>query len=85
MARLYNFEAREYVNVPDEQVSALVQAGTHGFPQNQEVNILLPNGQGYTIPSDDAAYAFKLGAQYESPEATDKRVFKEEYLSLIHI
>ena len=79
MARLYNFEAREYVNVPDEQVSALVQAGTHGFPQNQEVNILLPNGQGYTIPSDDAAYAFKLGAQYESPEATDKRVFKEEY------
>mgnify|MGYP003149065570 CR=1 FL=1 len=60
MARLFDFAANQYVDVPDEEVPNLVGQGSHGFAQGQEIDIVLPNGQPFKIPGGDAAHALKL-------------------------
>tara|TARA_R100000808_G_scaffold5803_2_gene17525 strand:+ start:30845 stop:35527 length:4683 start_codon:yes stop_codon:yes gene_type:complete len=79
MARLFDFAANQYVDVPDEEVSGLVTRGSHGFAQGQEVDIILPNGQAYKLGGPDAAHAFRLGAQYQSPEQAEKEALRQEY------
>ena len=79
MARLFDFAANQYVDVPDEEVPNLVGQGSHGFAQGQEIDIVLPNGQPFKIPGGDAAHAFKLGAQYQSPEQAEAEAFRQEY------
>ena len=79
MARLFDFAGNQYVDVPDEEVPDLVTRGSHGFAQGKEVDILLPNGQAYKVGGLDAAHAFKLGAQYQSPEQVETEAFRQEY------
>ena len=70
---LYNYELGDYERVPDEKVQDLVLAGGHAFGKDQEVSILLPNGQGYKVSGEKAMKALSLGAAFESDPAALKR------------
>ena len=65
MPKLYDYAAKEYVPVPKENVRDLVLGGTHGFPEDAEVNILLPNGKPWKLQGREAYKALSLGAEYE--------------------
>ena len=79
MPKLYDYAAKEYVPVPKENVKDLVLGGSHGFPEDAEVNILLPNGKPWKLQGREAYKALSLGAEYEDKEDAQKRTLKAEY------
>ena len=77
--QLYNFETGSYESVPDEKVQEYILAGGHTFGEDQQVSIVLPNGQGYKVEGKKAAQALSLGAKFESESDAIKREYRQEY------
>ena len=77
--QLYNFETGSYESVPDEKVQEYILAGGHTFGEDQQVSIVLPNGQGYKVAGKKAAQALSLGAKFESESDAIRREYRQEY------
>ncbi len=77
--QLYNFETGSYESVPDDKVQEFILAGGHAFGEDQQVGIVLPNGQGYKVSGKKAMEALRLGASFESESAAIKREYRQEY------
>lgn len=60
-ARLYDRDAKVWVEVPDERVTELVGKGSHGFEAAVDVPVVGPDGRLGTLPATDVEDAFRKG------------------------
>jgi hypothetical protein len=64
MSRLYDYNKKQWVNVPEGETSRLVAEGTHGFESGIKIPVVSPDGKSGFIPSENANKAFKSGYRF---------------------
>lgn len=66
--KIFDISGQEPIegSVPADQVQTAISSGKYSLPKG-EVDVVSPDGQQGTIPSDQAPQAFKAGYKYASP------------------
>lgn len=77
MATLYN-RAGEPTEVPDEQAQAALASGQFGLPKGR-VNVLTPEGDAESLPSENVLDALGKGYALESAGASAARLEAKQY------
>ena len=79
MARMFQFETRSYVDVPDEYMEQAYRSGEYGFARGSKVSVQLPGGQYGSINESELPRLFEYGGRIESDSQKTSRLEKEEY------
>lgn len=78
---VYDISGSEPVlgDIPHDQVHDAISSGKFSLPQGQDINVISPEGEIGTIPSEKASDAFNNGFKYASPDQIEKHDIEEKY------
>lgn len=69
-------------NTPLADVEDMIIQGQYAFPTGKMINVIGPDGDSYSAPSDQIKDALENGYRLESPNEIAKREFRKEYKGL---
>lgn len=69
-------------NTPLADVEDMIIQGQYAFPAGKMINVIGPDGDSYSAPSDQIKDALENGYRLEAPNEIAKREFRKEYKGL---
>ncbi len=61
MPTLYNWQTKQWEEVPVENMRSVLEAGTHTFEQGMDIPVISPDGEVGTVPGANIGSALKKG------------------------
>lgn len=66
--RVYDWAQKQWVILPETDVTDAVASGTHSFEEGVDIPIVDPSGSLGTIPAEHVQNAFKQGYRFQTPD-----------------
>ena len=79
MPKMFDTQAQQWREIPDEQVQAAYESGKFVFAKGEKIHIEAPDGRFGTIDESELSKAFRAGAAYDTGAERQERADKAEY------
>lgn len=77
MARLYSYDHKDALIVPDEEVEEKISSGKFSFLKGERVHVLDKENQIYNLPAKDARRALESGYKFATEPIVEERRLRE--------
>lgn len=71
MANVFNNSTNKWEDISDSDLPSALVSGSHSLPKNVDVPMVDRDGSPISIPSENAAEAFRRGYQLSTPQTAD--------------
>ena len=79
MARMFQFETGQWIDIPDEHMQAAYESGEYAFAKDSRVNGELPSGEFGSIGESVLPRLFESGGRIETGTQRTERMERADY------
>ena len=79
MARMFQFETGQWIDIPDEHMQAAYESGEYAFAKDSRVNVELPSGEFGSIGESELPRLFESGGRIETGTQRTERMERADY------